>query len=90
MKTIKNSVLLWAFALTPLAGCTSVQSHPLYSLWQAQAYGMYGMQPNAAPGVMRTPLTYMPQQGYISPVVTVSAPVSGVERRYVADHYGLN
>lgn len=47
MKTIKNSVLLWAVALLPLAGCTSVQSHPLYSAWQAQAYGMYGMQPNA-------------------------------------------
>ena len=89
MKTIKNSVLLWAVALLPLAGCTSVQSHPLYSAWQAQVYGMYGMQPNAV-GVTRAPLTYMPQQGYISPVVTVSAPMSGGERRYVAAHYGLN
>ena len=89
MKTIKNSVLLWAVALLPLAGCTGVQSHPLYSAWQAQAYGMYGMQPNAV-GVIHAPLTYMPQQGYISAVVTVSSPVSSVERRYVAAHYGLN
>lgn len=87
MKTIKNNVLMWSAVLL-LGGCSSVQNHPLYHAWQARAYGMYGMQANTVSA--RAPLIYMPQQGYISPMVTTSTPVSGSEQRYIAAYYGLN
>lgn len=95
MKTIKNNVLVMGASLLSLAGCANIQNHPLYSAWQEQAYGVYGMQPNVmvSPAYQQQPsgaLVYMPQQGYVSPpAITVSAPVSRDEQRYIATYYGL-
>ncbi len=38
--------------------------------------------------VQNNPL-YMPQQGYISQAIPVSAPASPAEQQYVAHYYGL-
>ncbi len=96
MKIIKKSGLLAGLSLLSLAGCTSVQTNPIYNAWQAQAYGAYGMTPNSPyrttpyyPNNSRV-YTYMPQNGYVSsPIINVSAPVSRGEQQYIAQHYGL-
>ncbi len=98
MKMIKNSALLFGTILIALSGCANIQSSPLYSAWQNQAYAAYGMQ---SPGMSVNPYmnavissptgyAYMPERGYISQPLTVSMPVSQAEQQYVASYYGLN
>lgn len=101
MNIIKNSVLLPGITLILLSGCANVQNNPLYSAWQERAYNAYGM-PTPAPisnpfmnAVMpyspnnNAPLTYMPNEGYISQTIPANAPASPAEQQYVAHYYGL-
>lgn len=97
MKIIKNSVLLLCVSMGILSGCTTIENSPLYAAWQDQAYGAYGMQaPGLSGNYMKavisspTGYAYMPERGYISQPITVSAPVSRAEQLYVASYYGLN
>lgn len=101
MNIIKNSALLPGITLILLSGCANVQNNPLYMAWQDRAYSAYGMPapaPTSNPYMSATmpyypsnnaPLAYMPQQGYISQAIPVSAPASPAELQYIARYYGL-
>ncbi len=65
MKTKISKVLWSVLTVSSLSGCTTVQQHPLYSMWQERAYGAYGM-PVPAPYVspfMTTEMPYGAAQG---------------------------
>jgi hypothetical protein len=84
MKMIKNSALLFGTILIAVSGCANVESSPLYSAWQNQAYGAYGMSPPAPQSSPFMNTMMPPQTGY------TYRPVSQPEQRYVASYYGLN
>lgn len=71
-----------------LSGCTTVQQHPLYSMWQERAYGAYNM-PVPAPYVspfMTTEMPYGAAQGAGTGAVMS---VSTQEAKFISEYYSL-
>lgn len=84
------------FSVWIISGCTTVQEHPAYNMWQERAYSAYGMPaPNG--GSYKATRVQQPDYQMLTPLnhlssnkaIRISQPLSGQEKNFIAKYYAL-
>lgn len=96
MKIKRKFALLPVVALLFLTGCSTVESQPLYRMWQARAYSVYHMTPpphslmQANFRKERSSFTgYNAQASYNAAPEFAANSVNKNESEYIAQYYSL-